>query len=157
MAPLRDLVPNILHFFWKGFRTRACTEIIYKLPQERLFLQRKKSEYQSSFRVRGIGAFSGTRFCMYCYQTKQNKQAKTKKNTSFVEDCQSNKAFCVFAACAKMLILCYIVIAIKDFGACCENAKCFIVITVLNKTWVFLTFCFFVLFNMVRVHAKAGP
>ena len=29
----------LLHFFRKGFRTRACTEIIYKLTQERFFLQ----------------------------------------------------------------------------------------------------------------------
>ena len=54
-----------LHFFRKGFCTRACTDFLGKLTQERLFLQRKKSEYKSSHGVRGIGASSGTRFCMY--------------------------------------------------------------------------------------------
>ena len=50
------------------------------------------------------------------------------------------------------------VIAIKHFGARCENAKCFIVITVLDKKLVFFfSFCFFVLFIVVTVHAKAGP
>ena len=28
MAPLRDPVPKVLHFFWKGFRTRACKDIL---------------------------------------------------------------------------------------------------------------------------------
>ena len=29
--------PVFLHFFWKGFRTRACTDIICILAQKRLF------------------------------------------------------------------------------------------------------------------------
>ena len=37
----------------------------------------------------------------------------------------------------KTQVLLRTVIAIKHFGARCENAKCFIVITVLNKTCVF--------------------
>ena len=47
-------------------------------------LQRKKSAFKRSHRVRGMGPPPGTRFCMYSYHTKQNKKAKTKKNTSFV-------------------------------------------------------------------------
>ena len=37
VTPLRDPVPKFLHFFWKGFRTRACTDFLCKLTQERLF------------------------------------------------------------------------------------------------------------------------
>ena len=48
VAPLRDPVPTKLHFFWQGFRTRACTDFLCKLSQERLFLQRQKSEYKRS-------------------------------------------------------------------------------------------------------------
>ena len=77
-------VPKILHFFWKGFRTRLFKTKICKIPQEWLFLQRKKSAFKRSYRVRGMGPPPGTRFCMYSYDTKQNKKAKTKKNTSFV-------------------------------------------------------------------------
>ena len=35
--------------------------------------------------------------------------------------------------------------------------KCLFDIRIPNKTCVFFSFCFFVLFSMVRVHAKAGP
>ena len=57
----------------------------------------------------------------------------------------------------KTQVLFGILISNKHFGARCENGKCFIVITVLNKTCVFFSFRFFVLFIMVAVHAKAGP
>ena len=53
-------------------------------------------------------------------QKKEIKKSKTKKNTSFVKDCFNN----------------------KQFGARCENATYLIVITVLNKTCVFLVFAF---------------
>ena len=45
----------------------------------------------------------------------------------------------------------------KQFCAHCENTKCFSYIRFPNKTCVFFSFCFFVLLDMVRVHAKAGP
>ena len=80
MAPLRDPVPKFLHFFWKGFRTRLFKTKICKIPQEWLFLQRKKSALKRSYRVRGMGPPPGTRFCMHSYHTKQNKKAKTKKH-----------------------------------------------------------------------------
>ena len=35
--------------------------------------------------------------------------------------------------------------------------KCLFDKRILNKTCVFFSFCFFVLSDMVRVHAKAGP
>ena len=35
--------------------------------------------------------------------------------------------------------------------------NCLFDIRIPNKTCVFFSFCFFVLFSMVRVHAKAGP
>ena len=57
----------------------------------------------------------------------------------------------------KTQVLFRILISNKHFGARCENTKCFSYIRFLNKTCVFLSFCFFVLLDMVRVHAKAGP
>ena len=50
-----------------------------------------------------------------------------------------------------------ILISNKHFCARCENTKCLFDIRIPNKTCVFFSFCFFVLFSMVRVHAKAGP
>ena len=35
--------------------------------------------------------------------------------------------------------------------------KCLFDIRILNKTFVFFSFCFFALLDLVRVHAKAGP
>ena len=135
VAPLRDPVPKILPFFWKVFRTRLFKTKICKITQEWLFWQRKKSALTRSYMVRGMGPPPGTRFCMYSYHTKQNKKAKTKKPQ----------------------VLSGILISNKHFCARCENTKCFIVISVLNKTCVFVSFCFFVLFIVVTVHAKAGP
>ena len=60
------------------------------------------------------GASSGTRFCMYCYHNKQNKKAKTKKTQ----------------------VLFRTVITIKHFAFSQRAPKCFIAITVLNKTCV---------------------
>ena len=135
MAPLRDPVRVFLHFFWKRFRTRACTDIQHTCAQKWLFLQRQKNVCKSSYRVRGMGPPPGTRFCMYSYHTKQNKKAKTKKTQ----------------------VLFGTVITIKHFAFSQRAPKCFIVVTVLNKICVFFSFCFFVLFIMVTVHAKAGP
>ena len=105
VAPLRDPVPKILHFFWKVFRTRLFKTKICKITQEWLFLQRKKSAFKRSYTVRGMGPPPGTRFCMYSYHTKQNKKAKTKKkHASFVWGSYIKETFCVFTACAKMFI-----------------------------------------------------
>ena len=57
----------------------------------------------------------------------------------------------------KTQVLLRTVNTIEQFGARCENAKCFIVITVLNKTYVFFSLCFFVLLTVVTAHAKADP
>ena len=57
----------------------------------------------------------------------------------------------------KTQVLFRILISNKHFGARCENTKCFSYIRFPNKTCVFFSFCFFVLLDMVRVHAKAGP
>ena len=120
MAPLRDPVPKILHFFWKGFRTRACTEIIYKLTQERLFLQRKTSVFKRSSRVRGMGPPQGPAFA--CTVTILNKTKKQKLK--------------------KTQVLFRTVMTIKHFVFSHRAPKCFIVITVLNITCVFLFFAF---------------
>ena len=120
MAPLRDPVPKVLHFWGKGFRTRACTDIICILAQERFFLQRQKSVFKSSYGVRGMGPPQAPAFA--CTVTKINKTKKQKLK--------------------KTQVLFRTVITIKHFGARCENAKCFIVITVLNKTCVFSVFAF---------------
>ena len=85
MTPLRDPVPKILHFFWKGFRTRACTDFLGKLTQERLFLQRRKSEYKRSYRVRGMGPPQGPAFACTVTTINKTKKEKLKKNTSFVK------------------------------------------------------------------------
>ena len=126
---------NFWHFFRKGFCIRACTDFLGKLTQERLFLQRRKIVFKRSYRVRGMRLPQGPAFA--CTVTTINKTKKQKPK--------------------KTQVLLRTVIAIKHFGARCENAKCFIVITVLNKTCVFFSFCFFVLFIVVAVHAKAGP
>ena len=73
-----------LHFFRKGFCTRACTDFLCKLTQERLFVQRRKREYKRSYTVRGMGPPQGPAFA--CTVTTINKTKKKKlKNTSFVK------------------------------------------------------------------------
>ena len=71
---------------------------------------------------------------MYRSHTKQNKKAKLKTQVLFRT-----------------------VITIKHFVFSQRAPKCFIVIAILNKTFVFFSFCFFVLFIVVTVHAKADP
>ena len=89
MTPHRDRIPKILHIFWKGFRTRACTDFLGKLTQERLFVQRKKSEYQRSYRVRGMGPPDGPAFVSTVTIMNKRKN-KNSKNINFVNDCYSN-------------------------------------------------------------------
>ena len=48
-------------------------------------------------------------------------------------------------------------IAIKQFGARCENAKYLIALTILNKTCRFFSFCFFVLLSVGTALTKVGP
>ena len=85
VTPLRDPVPKFLHFFWKGFRTRACTDFLGKLTQERLFLQRQKSEYKRSFRVRGMGPPQGPAFACTVTTINKTNNKKLKKRTRFVK------------------------------------------------------------------------
>ena len=116
VAPLRDPVPKILHFFWKGFRTRACTDIICILAQERFFLQRQKSVFKSSYGVRGMGPPQGPAFACTVTILNKTKKQKLKKHTQ---------------------VLFRTVITIKHFAFSQRAPKCFIVITVLNETCVF--------------------
>ena len=51
-----------LHFFRKGFRTRVCTEIIWKLAQERRFFATSKQMYKKSYRARGMRPPQGPAF-----------------------------------------------------------------------------------------------
>ena len=62
VASLRDPVPKKIHFFRKRFQTRAYTDLFGKHTQERLFLQRQKSECKISYRVRGMGPPQGPAF-----------------------------------------------------------------------------------------------
>ena len=60
VAPLRDPVPKKLHFFWKGFRTRACKDIICVLAQEwPFFCNAKKCAQQIPMYGYHIEARSG--------------------------------------------------------------------------------------------------
>ena len=72
MTPLRDPVTKKMHFLWKGFRTRACTDVVDKLTQEQLSLQRQESEYKRSYRVCGMGPPQGPAFA--CTVTTINKR-----------------------------------------------------------------------------------
>ena len=73
-----------LHFFRRRFRTRACTDFLGKRTQERLFLQRQKSECKISYRVRGMGPPQGPAFACTVTTINKTKQKKLKKNTSFL-------------------------------------------------------------------------
>ena len=68
-----------LHFFRKGFRTRACTDIIWKLAQEMFFLQRRKSVFKSSYGVRGMGPPQGPAFACTVTTINKTKKQKLKK------------------------------------------------------------------------------
>ena len=125
-----------LHFFWKRFRTRACTDIQHPCAQKCFFfLQRQKNVVKSSYRVRGMGPPPGIHFCMCCYHNQQNKKTKTKKNGAKLFYC-GNSIFFAFSQRAP---------------------NCSIVVTVLNKTCVFFGLCFFVLLIVEAAHAKADP
>ena len=70
--------------FWKGFRARACTDLLGKHTQERLFLQRQKSECNISYRVRGMGPPQGPAFACTVTTIIKTNQKKLLKNTGFV-------------------------------------------------------------------------
>ena len=135
MAPLRDPVRVFLHFFWKRFRTRACTDIQHTCAQKCFFLQRQKNVSKSSYRVRGMGPPPGIHFCMCCYHNQQNKKTETKKIGAKLFYC-GNSIFFAFSQRAP---------------------DCSIVVTVLNKTCDFFGLCFFVLLIVEAAHAKADP
>ena len=67
------------NFFGRVFGP-ARVQKSYKLSQERLFVATSKKCVQKILKSTWDGASSGTRFCMYCYHSKQNKKAKTKKH-----------------------------------------------------------------------------
>ena len=81
------------------------------------------------------GLPQGPAFACTLTMSNKTKKTKTKKNASFVWESYIREAFCVFTAWAK----------------------CLFDIRIPNKTCVFFSFCFFVLFIVVTVHAKAGP
>ena len=101
MAPLRDPVPTFFHFFWKRFRTRACTDIIWKLAQERFFLQRRQSEYKRSYRVRGMGPPQGPAFVCTVTTINKTKNKKLKKTHVLLKP-ENYQTCCVFTARTKM-------------------------------------------------------
>ena len=123
------------NFCWKGFRTRACTDIQCTFAQKCFFLQRQKSVFKSSYRVRGMGPPQGSAFA--CAVTTVNKTKKQKLK--------------------KIQVLLRTVTSNKHFAFSQRAPNCSIVVAVLNKTCVFFSFCFFGLFIVVAVHAKAGP
>ena len=106
-----------------------------KIRSGAAFFATSKKRVQSSSGVRGMGPPQGPAFACTVATINKPKKQKLKKTQ----------------------VLFRTVITIKHFGARCENVKCFIVLTVLNKTCVFFSFFFFVLFIVGTVHAKAGP
>ena len=72
-----------LHFFRKGFCTRACTDFLGKLTQERLFLQRRKNVFKSSSGVRGMGPPQGPAFACTVTTINKTKKKKLKSTHSF--------------------------------------------------------------------------
>ena len=120
VAPLRDPVPKILHFFWKVFRTRLFKTKICKIPQESLFWQRKTVRSKDLIRYAAWGLPQGPAFA--CTLTISNKTKKQKLK--------------------KTQVLFGILISNKHFCARCENTKCFSYIRFPNKTCVFLVFVF---------------
>ena len=83
---------NFFYFFWKRFRTGACTDIQCTFAQKCFFLQRQKSVFKSSFRVRGMGPPQGS--ALACAVSTIDKPKKKKlKSASFVKDCSDHKAF----------------------------------------------------------------
>ena len=123
------------HFFRKRFRTRACTDLQCTFAQKCFFCNVKKVRSKDLIGYAAWGLPQGPAFA--CTLTISNKAKKQKLK--------------------KTQVLFRILISNKHFGARCENTKCFSYIRFPNKTCVFLSFCFFVLLDMVRVHAKAGP
>ena len=107
MTFFKDPVPKKMHCFWNVFGTRLFKHKICKIAQERFFcLQRQKSVFQRSPETRGMGPPQGPTFVSAVPTLNKTKKQKLKKTTSFVDDCYSNKVFCVFATCAKMFY-CY--------------------------------------------------
>ena len=124
------------HFFRKGFRTRACTDLQCTFAQKCFFFCNvKKVRSKGLIRYAAWGLPQGPAFA--CTLTISNKAKKQKLK--------------------KTQVLFRILISNKHFGTRCENTKCFSYIRFPNNTCVFLSFCFFVLLDMVRVHAKATP
>ena len=107
--------PVFLHFFWKGFRTRACTDLQCTLAQKCFFCNVKKVRSKGPIGYAAWGLPQGPAFA--CTLTILNKTKKQKPK--------------------KTQVLFVILISNKHFGTRCENAKCIIAITILNKTCVF--------------------
>ena len=76
VAPLRDPVPKILHFFWKGFRTRACTDLQCSLAQKCFFCNVKKVRSKGLIGYAAWGLPQGPAFA--CTLTISNKTKKQK-------------------------------------------------------------------------------
>ena len=65
--------------FWKLFRTRSCTDIIYTFAQKRPFLQRRKSVCKRSRTVRGMRPPQGPACVRICLRIRDKKTKKRKK------------------------------------------------------------------------------
>ena len=120
MAPLQDPVPKILYFFWKVLRTRLFKNKICKIAQEDLFLQRQKTMFKRAYGVRGMGLPQGPAFVRTAPTINKTKKQKLKKTQVLLRSA----------------------ITMKHFAFSQRAPKCFIAITVLNKTCVFLVFDF---------------
>ena len=80
-----------LHFFRKGFRTGACTDIQHPCAQKCFLLQCQRNMFKSSCRVRGMGPPQGSAFACAASTINKTKKLRPKKIASFVEDCYHNR------------------------------------------------------------------
>ena len=80
VAPLRDPVPKILHFFWKVFRTRLFKTKICKIPQEWLFCNVKKVCSKGHIGYAAWGLPQGPAFACALTISNKTKKQKLKKH-----------------------------------------------------------------------------
>ena len=121
MAPLRDPVPKILHFFWKGFRTRACTDLQCTLAQKCFcFCSVEKVRSKDPIGYAAWGLPQGPAFA--CTLTILNKTKKQKLK--------------------KTQVLFGILISNKHFVFSQRAQKCLFDMRIPSKTCVFLVFAF---------------
>ena len=118
--PFKTPFQKFYTFFGRVFGP-ARVQISYGNSLRRgFFLQRRKNVFKSSYGVRGMGPPQGPAFACTVTTINKTKKQKLKKTQVLFRTVMTKKHF-VFSQRAP---------------------KCFIVITVLNKTCVFLVFAF---------------